>query len=288
MKICQSLFDYYVPILIQFYKAVKLKHKNIYVHGRVTEFVYGDEDFRTRYNQVKNKHGGNADAEMMELYGEQSSYRIIMAMLWCLEQGEYIAFAMLFHQFRPMFVSCFAKQCIASYPEAFAAFHSIQKPDLTIMQIFYGMVLFFYAKFKGVTTPDKMAGDEILQLEKSVKEAGFLGLFFKSDNHEKFVQTHFDVDTHNLVHLDKYFALDRTQSNDYLDVADREETNMPVLADNLHPVQVLFGEGDDESMDDDSDSEFDDQQSNEEVVQDYSQQVAIFVSHDYGTAAFYA
>lgn len=120
------------------------------------------------------------------------------------------------------------------------------------------MVLFFYVKFKGVIIFDKMVGDEILQLEKFVKEVGFLGFFFKSDNYEKFVQTYFDVDTYNLVYFDKYFVLDRIQFNDYLDVVDREEINMLVFVDNLYLVQVLFGEGDDELMDDDFDSEFDD------------------------------
>lgn len=277
MKVHQTLFDHSVPLLIQFFEAQKRKHRNIYIHGRLSEFCYADDEFRSRYNQVKDKHEGSADAEMMELYDENSPCRVFAAMMWCLKEGEYLVFAMLFHRLRPMFVSCFAKQCIASYPESFEAFHYIHKLNLTIMQLFYGLILYLYSKYRCDKTADKMSSDEILKLEKTVKEVGLSGLFFDASKHEVFVKVHFDVDTCNFIHLDKYFALDRSQSNDFLDVTEDGD-------------QIVEVEGDkeEEEMEDDSDSEYSDHQEDDEMIQDYSQQVAIFVSHDYGSGTFYA
>ena len=53
--------------LCEFLRTIEQKYETIYHNGKSNNFLYGTDEFRDRYDAVKDKYDGCDGEEMMEL-----------------------------------------------------------------------------------------------------------------------------------------------------------------------------------------------------------------------------
>ena len=190
MKLTNNLISAEAALaIIDCLKSIADKQVQIYLHGRSDNFCLGTEGFKQRYNAVKDKYGGNAREEMMELYGDHSLYKIAMAMVWLLERREYIVFARYFHVFSPPFLIALVKQMIANMPHVFDIFKGFHETQgFSIVQIFYGLALQFFVlcKYGEAKSIRLFSSDQLLAVEEMCAVEDLSSLFLEGEFSSEF------------------------------------------------------------------------------------------------------
>lgn len=224
-------------VLREFLRTVEQKYENIYLNGRNNNFRYGTDEFRDRYNDVKDKYEGCAQEEMMELYSDISLYKIVRAMSFLLETEEYVMFARLFHYFSPPSVVAFAKGMLGARPDVFQIFCDIHDSvDLTIPQLFYGLALHFWAHLKEDKSLRFCTVQDLLNMEECVSVVDdYSSLFLDHDVYNLF-ESRFRIEKRPLPYfkLDKFYALERQE--DVQEFSDGEISDVDSVLEALNNI----------------------------------------------------
>ena len=220
--------------ILEWLKFIADRQVNIYEDGRNNNFYLASQDFRQRYNATKEKYGGDAGEEMMELYGDHSLYKIATAMIYLLEQSEYIMFARYFHVFSPPYLVSLCKQIIGCRPHVFEVFKELHEAnDLTIVQIFCGLVLQFFVccrqgEGKSIRS---FTSDKLLFIEKSCAADDLSSLFEDPECFDYFA-SHFRREKlyMSFFRLDVFHAIKRDW---IMDQSCRNATNLKCVSTTL-------------------------------------------------------
>ena len=255
--------------ILEWLKFIADRQVNIYEDGRNNNFYLASQDFRQRYNAIKEKYGGDAGEEMIELYGDHSLYKIATAMIYLLERSEYIMFARYFHVFSPPYLVSLCKQIIGCRPHVFEVFKELHEAnDLTIVQIFCGLVLQFFVccrqgEGKSIRS---FTSDELLFIEKSCAADDLSSLFEDPECFDYFA-SHFRREKlyMSFFRLDVFHAIKRDFSDSEMELISPGDE-----VDNL-------------SLDDRSD----DGSDNGSVVQECDE-FKVCVNHTFGQRDFYS
>lgn len=215
--------------LCEYLVTIEQKYETIYRNGKSNNFFYGTDEFRDRYNAVKDKYDGCDGEEMMELYPDISLYKIVRAMSYLLEREEYIMFARCFHYFNPPSLIAFAKGLLGSRPDVFEILCRIHdRNGLSITQMLYGLVFHFWARVKEDRSLRFCTAQDLLNIEECVSVVGdHSSLFVNVDLCEHF-ESRFRREKRPLLFykLDKFYALDRFQEEDVVEMESQSSDDL--------------------------------------------------------------